>query len=312
MRSWIYHDLLHLPIVVQEQKKKKKKKEPDGIASIHVVQAWQYKSYENEIEWSEGNSKIFIPSVFTEKKEKEEGKKSKKSEWQRKQERRNEIEYWRGDSRIKLNSEWSPIPKIVFRTFQPRISYAYVQHSSRYFRISPSKKRCDTLLAEILRCRDSSISRSLFFFSSFFFILLEIDPAGSSFSGEIFLSPGVNRGILFWIENKRRERRRSVKYFKVSMWDFLNCSPSGIGMNTEVEEFWWILCAQCSMIWRYLKDVEMQDWKNDERYSFFIVLFYLSVGKNDDRCKFSIDYYMVNCDTYIKWSWFKLFSGLID
>lgn len=152
-----------------------------------------------------------------------------------------------------------------------------------------------------------------FFFSSFFFfILLEIDPAGSSFSGEIFLSPGVNRGILFWIENKRRERRRSVKYFKVSMWDFLNCSPSGIGMNTEVEEFWWILCAQCSMIWRYLKDVEMQDWKNDERYSFFIVLFYLSVGKNDDRCKFSIDYYMVNCDTYIKWSWFKLFSGLID
>lgn len=90
-----------------------------------------------------------------------------------------------------------------------------------------------------------------FFFSSFFFfILLEIDPAGSSFSGEIFLSPGVNRGILFWIENKRRERRRSVKYFKVSMWDFLNCSPSGIGMNTEVEEFWWILCAQCSMIWR--------------------------------------------------------------
>lgn len=217
-----------------------------------------------------------------------------------------------GDSRIKLNSEWSPIPKIVFRTFQPRISYAYVQHSSRYFRISPSKKRCDTLLAEILRCRDSSISRSLFFFFFFFFILLEIDPAGSSFSGEIFLSPGVNRGILFWIENKRRERRRSVKYFKVSMWDFLNCSPSGIGMNTEVEEFWWILCAQCSMIWRYLKDVEMQDWKNDERYSFFIVLFYLSVGKNDDRCKFSIDYYMVNCDTYIKWSWFKLFSGLID
>lgn len=74
-----------------------------------------------------------------------------------------------GDSRIKLNSEWSPIPKIVFRTFQPRISYAYVQHSSRYFRISPSKKRCDTLLAEILRCRDSSISRSLFFFFFFFF-----------------------------------------------------------------------------------------------------------------------------------------------
>ena len=95
MWSWIYHDLLHLPIVVQEQKKKNKK-EPDGIASIHVVQAWQYKSYENEIEWSEGNSKIFIPSVFTEKKEKEGGEKSKKSEWQGKQERRNEIEYWRG------------------------------------------------------------------------------------------------------------------------------------------------------------------------------------------------------------------------
>lgn len=33
-----------------------------------VVQARLCKSYENEIEWSEGNSKIFIPSVFTEKK----------------------------------------------------------------------------------------------------------------------------------------------------------------------------------------------------------------------------------------------------
>lgn len=76
--------------------KKKKKKNP--MASLRfipcVVQAWLYKSYENEIEWSEENSKIFIPNVFTEKEGEERGK-SKKSEWQRKQERRNEIEYWR-------------------------------------------------------------------------------------------------------------------------------------------------------------------------------------------------------------------------
>lgn len=113
-------------------------------SSPRVVQAWLYKSYENEIEWSERNFKIFIPNVFTEKK-KGEGKKIKeirmtakarKKEW-------NWILAECGDSRIKLNSEWSPIPKIVSRTFQPRISYAYVQHSSRYFRISPPKKRCD-------------------------------------------------------------------------------------------------------------------------------------------------------------------------
>lgn len=88
--------------------------------------------------WSEGNSKIFIPSVFTEKKG---GKKkikeirmtakARKKEW-------NWILAECGDSRIDLNSEWSPIPRIVSRTFLPRISfYAYVQHSSRYFRISP-------------------------------------------------------------------------------------------------------------------------------------------------------------------------------
>lgn len=107
----------------------------------------------------------------------------------------------------------------------------------------------------------------------FFFILLEIDPAGSSFSGEIFLSPTWIQESYFESRTSG-ERRRSVKYFKVSMWDFLNCSPSGIEMNAEVEEFWWMLCAEFQWfedIWRMWRWMEssVAGWKLWEILAFY-------------------------------------------
>lgn len=155
------------PIVVQEWKKKRKRTRWHRFDSSLVSSKRDcIKVMKMKSNGARKTLRFLFQAFLLKKKEGKREKikeirmtaKARKKEW-------NWILAECGDSRINLNSEWSPIPKIVSRTFQPRISYAYVQHSSRYFRISPSKKRY--LLGEILRCRNSSISPS--FFSFFFF-----------------------------------------------------------------------------------------------------------------------------------------------
>lgn len=197
MRSWIYHDLLHLSIVVQEQKKKTWWHCFDS--SPRVVQAWLYKSYENEIEWSERNFKIFIPNVFTEKK-KGEGKKSKKSEWQRKQERRNEIEYWRS---VEIRgSSWIASDHRSQRSCPELSNPGFLTHTCNIHRdiFAFHHRRRDAISArlEILRCRNSSISRSFFFF----FYTFRNRSCRIEFQRWNIFILDVNPGILFWIENK--------------------------------------------------------------------------------------------------------------
>lgn len=159
-----------------------------------VVQARLCKSYENEIEWSEGNSKIFIPSVFTEKKGE---KKSKKSEWQRKQERRNEIEYWRS---VEIRgSTWIASDHRSHGSCPELSNPGFLTHTCNIHRdifAFRHREGMRYLPGEILRCRNSSISRSFFLF-----FFRNRSCRIESRRWNIFI-PGVNRGILFWIENK--------------------------------------------------------------------------------------------------------------
>lgn len=268
MRSWIYHDLLHLSIVVQEQKKKR-----DGIASIHPPVSSKRDCIKVMKMKSNGarETSRFLFQTFLLKRRRGREKKSKKSEWQRKQERRNEIEYWRS---VEIRgSSWIASDHRSQRSCPELSNPGFLTHTCNIHRdiFAFHHRRRDAISArlEILRCRNSSISRSFFFF----FILLEIDPAGSSFSGEIFLSPTWIQESYFESRTSG-ERRRSVKYFKVSMWDFLNCSPSGIGMNAEVEEFWWMLCAEFQWfedIWRMWRWMEssVAGWKLWEILVFY-------------------------------------------
>lgn len=168
-------------------------------SSPRVVQAWLYKSYENEIEWSERNFKIFIPNVFTEKK-KGEGKKSKKSEWQRKQERRNEIEYWRS---VEIRgSSWIASDHRSQRSCPELSNPGFLTHTCNIHRdiFAFHHRRRDAISArlEILRCRNSSISRSFFFF----FYTFRNRSCRIEFQRWNIFIPDVNPGILFWIENK--------------------------------------------------------------------------------------------------------------
>lgn len=136
-------------------------------------------------------------------------------------------------------------------------------------------KGCDICLA---RYYVAEIAR--FLVHSFFFSL-EIDPAGSSLGGEIFLSPAWIEESYFESRTSDKRRHSIVKYFKVSTWDFLNCSPSGIGMN--IEEFWWTLCAQfwsSSKIFEGCGDARSVGWKRwDTLWSCFIYPLRKMIGR---------------------------------
>lgn len=169
--------------------------------------------------WSEGNSKIFIPSVFTEKKGG--GKKSKKSEWQRKQERRNEIEYWRS---VEIRESTWIASDHRSQGSCPELSYpgflsTHTCNIHRDIFAFRHREGMRYLPGEILRCRNSSISRPFFFF-----FFRNRSCRIESRRWNIF----IPEESYFESRTSDKRRRSIVKYFKVSTRDFLNCSPSWI------------------------------------------------------------------------------------
>lgn len=198
MRSWIYHDLLHLSIVVQEQKKKKR----DGIASIHPPVSSKRDCIKVMKMKSNGarETSRFLFQTFLLKRRRGREKKSKKSEWQRKQERRNEIEYWRS---VEIRgSSWIASDHRSQRSCPELSNPGFLTHTCNIHRdiFAFHHRRRDAISArlEILRCRNSSISRSFFFF----FYTFRNRSCRIEFQRWNIFIPDVNPGILFWIENK--------------------------------------------------------------------------------------------------------------